>query len=464
MGIPEAVGAILGVNYHATMHRETLCGLSRYLCDNYGSVWYALSLMFTYSAPVVPKASTTNAAWNKLADAYWDDWAINRCDFFNASDFATLSKLASIHIDMDGDLGVVMDGREGIPQLRFVPSWRIGSRYQTLPAADNIVDGVQLDSLGRVIGYQVREGKNETRIYDRNQMVMLVERDRMERFRGLPGIRRGANDIRDANDIMRYEKLATKIESAIAAVIEGSPVLEKDWNDPDSPSPGMGGVTTPPSMTMAQLLGGEIPIIDGAFKQLTSNRPGTNKVEFIETLAGMFVSGLGIPPAFYLDMKLTGPNQRAVIGKAQRRFDDRKSELAKLARFSWVRVIGDAISKGELDPEDGWQRARTQGPPVITIDLGDQAKADQEAVQSGLMSLQTFFSKNSQDWEDQTEQVAAEMEHRIERLKKVSEKTGVSLDVLMKAAGFEGGGSSSAAPTGKPNPEDKKTTGKPQNP
>ncbi len=32
---------------------------------------------------------------------------------------------------------------------------------------------------------------------------------------------------------------------------------------------------------------------------------------------------MGLPPAFFLDEKLTGPNQRAVNGKAQRKFDRR---------------------------------------------------------------------------------------------------------------------------------------------
>lgn len=435
--IPEAMAAILGMPSSEGAYRESLCGLARWLVDNYGGVWYALDLIARYSAPVIPKAVSADPNWNKRADAYWDAWS-DSCDFFGASDFPTISRLACLHMDMDGDIGAIMDGSSGSPQLRLVPSWRIGSKYG-MRTSDGVVDGVVLDSFGRIVGYEVRSTKDKVDVFDRNQMILLVERERIERFRGLSPIRRGANDVRDARDILGFEKLATKMESAMAAVIEGAPQMESAWADSSQESTGMSGATANSSVTIAQMLGGEIPVIDGQFKQLQSTRPGTNKIDFLDTLAGAMCAGLGLPPSFYLDMKFTGPNTRAVIGKAQRRFDSRKAELAKLARWSWVRVIGDAIGRGELEPVDGWNRCRAQGPKEITIDLGDVAKADREAVMKGMMSRQAYFAKNNQDWEDETNQITSEFEQIIDSLKAISEKTGVSMDILMQAFGFSKG-------------------------
>lgn len=432
-GIPEAISLLVGGSYNDSAYRESLCGLSRWLADNYGSVWYAIDLIARYSAPVVPKAVTADKSWNQQADAYFEAWSLDSADWYGASDFATLSRLACIHIDMDGDLGAIMASEGGIPQLRLVPSWQIGSPYTSRSGSG---DGVLLDDLGRIAGYEVRKGKSESATFDRNQMILLAERERMERFRGLSPIRRGANDVRDARDILGFEKLATKMESAMAGVIEGPPQVESDWGDPAATSPGMAGTTSANSVSLAKMLGGEIPVIDGKFVQLTSNRPGTNKVEFLDVLAGAMCAGLGLPPSFFLDMKYGGPNQRAVIGKAQRKFDGRKMELGKLARFVWVRVIADAVVKGILPAQDGWMRCRLQGPKEITIDLGDQARADRDAVTSGLMSRQEYFSKNNKDFEDETIQITGEISTIVSRLKPISDSSGVSMDVLLQHFGF----------------------------
>jgi len=108
-----------------------------------------------------------------------------------------------------------------------------------------------------------------------------------------------------------------------------------------------------------------------------------NNIEVTSYLAGCFVAGLGLPPAFFLDEKLTGPNQRAVNGKAQRKFDRRKQVAARLGRSAWVRVIGDAIAAGTLPGTDGWARCDFIGPSKITIDAGREMAKEREDVARG---------------------------------------------------------------------------------
>jgi hypothetical protein len=64
-------------------------------------------------------------------------------------------------------------------------------------------------------------------------------------------------------------------------------------------------------------------------------------------LAGCFVVGLGLPPAFFLDEKLTGPNQQAVNCKTQKKFDHRKQVAA--------RIVGERSD--QLTPEEDGQLA-----------------------------------------------------------------------------------------------------------
>lgn len=198
-----------------------------------------------------------------------------------------------------------------------------------------------------------------------------------------------------------------------------------------------GGKREESPVTVANLLGGDIPTITGTLKQLQSNRPGTNKVDFMESLAGYFVAGLGIPPAFFLDVKLTGPNQRAVIGKAQRKFNRRKAVLARFARWVWVRHTAWRIANGELKAVDGWQRTTFQFPPIATIDLGDQLAAEHEALSKGFITRQTFHGDRARDWQNNEDQVFAEDEYVILKAKAQAERHGLPVELILARHAFE---------------------------
>jgi capsid protein len=426
-------------NWLDTLGREALAGLARFVADNYPTAGYALDLIANYSVPVLPRAASLDAQWNKDAEVFFDTWAEN-ADYTRRFDFETLQRLACFALDVDGDVGVVMqEGPDGL-RLRFVPCWRIGQPRNSSTGPRNH-DGVIVNADGVVTGYEVvitrnAQGVVAPQVYSPSEFLLLYEPERLERYRGLSALRRGANDIRDQNDIKAFEKVAAKIESAFGAVIQCAAPLAADWENPEAPSPGMANAPIPKSMSVAQLFGGEIPVIDGELKQLTSTRPGENKLLLLDVLAGQFVSGLGIPPAFFLDEKLTGPNQRGVNGKAQRKFDRRKKIMAKLARWTWLRVIGQAIDDGVMPSTEGWQRTRFQVPSLITIDIGDQMQADREAVAAGLMSLQRYHGNAGHDWQDEFDQVLAEDDYRFDALREQAARTGVPFEALLMRHGF----------------------------
>lgn len=433
-----SLARMYGRSITEAMQRETLAGLARYVADNYPSAWLALDYIANYSTPVIPKGATADAVWNKEAEAYFDQWA-EQADFTRGFDFETLQRAACLAIDIDGDGGFTMETKHGRPELRWWPTWRVGGGYAGLITTQDPTefDGVFVDADGAVRAYRLLAGNNRYVTRAREQFIHLYEPDLLERYRGFSALRRGMNDLRDAHDIKAFEKLASKIESAMPAVIEGQGVLASDWEDPESdvPSPSTG--TAPKSLTVAQLLGGEIPVISGTLKQLAGARQAASKLEFMDSLAGFFVAGLGIPPAFFLDAKLTGPNLRAVIGKAQRKFDSRKKTMRRLARWSWQRVIAWGIDTGELRSATGWQRCRFQEPSLITIDLGDQANADREAVSMGLKSRQRFHGDSGADWQDEVDQVFAEDDYIFKRAKAQADASGVPLETILMRHGYE---------------------------
>lgn len=448
---PLGFGAyrLFGKDYSDQTARETLAGLSRYIVDNVGLAFYGVDLIANYSTPVIPRGATRDVGWNKAAEAAFDDWAA-LAEYSGRFDFATTQRLASLAMDMDGDLGVTMDEGHGRPQLRFWPAWRIGTGTMLYSGTEgpNERDGVLIDAEGTVTGYKVMLDRTRNRTFSSDQFLLLVEPEMIERYRGLSPLRRGLNDIRDVQDIKGFEKTASKIESAIAAVIQGAPPLAKDWEDPDMTEEeraAVVGTGARKSLAIADLLGGDIPVIAGELKQFGGNRPAGQKTEFMSWLTGCFISGLGLPPAFYLDEKLTGPNTRGVLGKAQKRIDRRKAVQMVLARWTWLRITAWHIANKVIPPIEGWQRCRYQTPSLMTIDLGDQETADREGVKVGLRSLQKYHGDRNGDWQDETDQVFAEDDYRINKIKEQSKRTGIPLEVLLQKHGFK-------PPTPKPAP------------
>lgn len=413
--------------------REQLAALARKVDDDYGMVTYALDLIANYSVPVCPKACSKDMEWNELAEDYWEDWC-ERCDFTGRFNRSQLQRVICRAIDIDGDVGITMDASEGFPQLRFWPTWKIGQeRFDQNPLLN---EGVILNSNDKVVGYQLVYGPKDFRRVTADQMLLLYEPNRFERYRGLSALRAGLNDIRDVSDIKGFLKLGTKIESALAAVIQQGSIEEGDWNDSANPSASHSAGAAPKGVTTGQLFGGEIPVINGELKQLQSQTPGTNKIDFMDTLAGCFVAGLGLPPAFYLDARLTGPNARSVNAKAQRKFESRKETMTRLARWEWARVIGHAISTGKLPPVDGWQRCNIQSPPLLSIDIGDTASAEASAFKEGRMSRRRFHGNAGADWQDEEEQIFREDDLVIQKAKEQADKWKVPVDVILSRHGF----------------------------
>jgi hypothetical protein len=428
--------------------RLRLSALSRYLADNNGLVSYGLDLVGNYSVPVIPNAATGDPAINAAYEAYFGEIS-KRADYSGRFNFAELQRLCCRMIDVDGDVGYIVTNENGFPQIQTIEGWRIGSLKQA--TNNRICDGVVLSNKGVVIGYVVQNEGGET-IVSADQMKLLYDPDLYHAYRGISCIRRGANDIRDHNDIKAFEKTSTKIASLLAAVIEGGPLQEDDWgNDAGNEDHPTQGVNTDGTLAdgteatkadkkigMADLMDGNIPVLpDGQVFKLLENRRGTAAVgDFLGLLAGFFIAGQGLPPAFFLDEKLTGPNIRAVMGKAQKKFDKRAEKVGGLAEWFWKIVIQDGIQKKDIPPSKNWASVNLQRPSRLTIDLGDQSSNDREDVANGQMTRQERFGNRALDWQSQTDQMDAEHNYIIAKAKATAAKHGIPIDILLAAYGL----------------------------
>ncbi|MCZ7635742.1 MAG: phage portal protein [Verrucomicrobia bacterium] len=390
-----------GTSWLAYYSRQRLGQIARWLWDNSGMVYYATDLIANYSTPMIPRAATQDRKWNEAANAWFDDWAA-RADFYGRVDFYGLQRAASFYVDTDGEAFIHWVDLDGLPQVQLVDCWRIDKRSS---AQDLVDDGVQLDAVGRPVGYWL----DQKTLLPGNTITHLAEWDRSTGSRGLSPIRRGSNDMRDGQDIKGFQKVLSKLSTTLTAVIQGRiPVQEGPFGVPAivrGEAVPAGSTTedneTQRSYTVAELLAGDIPVLlEGQeLKQVNTPSAPTNNIEVIQFLAGSFVAGLGLPPAFYLDEKLTGPNQRAVNGKAQKRFGKRKAVISRLSRDAWLRVIAAGIDSGRLPAAPGWERCDFIAPAELTIDVGREMAQEREDVAFGLMTRRDHYGARGKMWQ-----------------------------------------------------------------
>jgi capsid protein len=417
----------------ATLNRNQLASLARWLYDNYGRVSYAVDTVANYSAPVAGRSASLNPAWNKTFDEYFNDWT-DRAEFTGRFNLNMVQRLNSIAADVEGDQGCSMTLENGFPQVQIFECWRIRSKSGSDPMTQ---DGVQIDAKGRLLGYWV----DEKDFYNRNQFFLFYDPFRFCNYRGISPLRRGMNDIRDVSDIKGFEKLATKLWSALAAVIEGGPIEENVWGN----DTGTDGNLTSDKLnaqekkfSMAELMGGDIPVLPSgqSLKPINSGRPSSNIVDILLFLIAEFVCSLGIPPAFFLDERLTGPNTRGVNGKAQRRFDNRQEVEAAFLKWVRTRVAAWAIAVGDIPYQDGWDKMEWNGPAEVSIDEGADAANDRADVACGLKTRTGVYGKSGLNFHRETDRGIEEDRYIIAECRKLATETGVPLSTLLVRYGF----------------------------
>jgi hypothetical protein len=207
------------------------------------------------------------------------------------------------------------------------------------------------------------------------------------------------------------------------------------WNETDA-DPGEEPLTT--NLSLWEMLGGEIPALPPGQEIVPIATPqGSERtLEWIASLAAHFVMSLGIPPAYFLDEKLTGPNQRSVNKKAQRRFRQSQKMVARMNEWVWVRVMGDAIDRGELPATLGWDRVEHVFPAELSIDDGSDQANDRENALKGLSSLKAYHKRRAGDWQREKRQMFEEDEQTISEAKAIATRHGVPVEIILSRHGY----------------------------
>lgn len=412
-----------------SLNRDMLVGLSRYIADNYGLAIYALELKKTYSCPVTISAATGNAEWDLLADRWWQN-LLHRIDFTGRFHFDTLQGLWCKALDVDADVGLVVTDQAGFPQVQTIDSVLIRAPQ----GAERAWGGVQQDEFGRVVGYHVASWPGQ--IVPEPQFLLLYEPNNSGDYRPNPTMAsHGGNDIRDANETRAYEKRRQKVKSSLVAVMKTpTGTMEPDeWGNDEDETPEATAPKFDQRTGIASLGGGDIPIVPEGY-ELKAPDLGPIEADAFQTMQDNLVShfcyAIKMPPAFVLDAKLTGPNQRAVNDKFMKVARDRCKTITRAAVWVRTRCIAWAIAKGELPEINGWERVSTQAPAELSIDTG-KAASDREAVSMALMSRRELYGQRSLNADRERNQIQREDESIIKWCREVAGQDNALLDRLL---------------------------------
>lgn len=424
--------------------RLQLLSAARWLYANDGYTRGAIRDMARYSIGpgLIPQALTSDENWNSEAEAYWREWC-KIADVGGKHNFNRLQRILSIAMDRDGDVGLLMlRSSNGLPQLQLIEGHRIGTDFGWLTDLTNgseWVDGVRLNNLGRPIEYRISEpdlsmpggvGYRDIPAYN---FIHLFDAERADQARGITSLYHAINTLHDRKDILDFEKLGVKKNSAQWAVLKtkSGDADPADWDDEEVEIDGK-------TIKIAKSRGGEVKLLstDEDLTPWEANRPSPAFAGFIEHLLRDVSVGLGLPYEFIWNPeKLGGTSQRFVLEKAQRRFAERQQQFASmLLDRIWFWVMSVGIKRKDISPAPKNQPwlVRWQGPAEVSVDAGRDSQADREDLKMGLTTESTIYARQGLDYTEQRNQREREVDDLLMRAGKLAKKHKIELSMALQ--------------------------------
>lgn len=450
------------------MTRVKLVKLSRALTRSLGVYTRLTSTLSRYAigTGLMPTPTTTDEAWNKMAEDFFINWARNphNCDVLGQRTFAEMQKSAVTGTIRDGEKffhkqkrPFFQDGKatSGVPQLLIVDPLLIGGSYRPhhldTKNKREIVDGIELGKTKRPIAYHVKTNsqENATQRVPEHKMMHVYGADNLCHYRGFTWLHNGQNDGIDSLDLKSIEKQAAKLQGLLAVVVkrndDGNP-LSKMMNGQNSDLPNMSGETseqvetaTPDLNSFLDFNG--VKILDGldinGLDLESPARPNLNMVEFLKALYQDMAWGLGLTVEFLLEItKASGANIRFVIQDAMPFIEDlQQMIITRLGDPTYRFVIASAQQAYEetggvygiprcQDPE--WWKCEWSKPKQPTVDIGRDGKLILQLIKAGLLSPDRFYKMQGLNPKVEDETAVKALKRRMQLCK----KHGVPIELL----------------------------------
>ena len=395
---------------------------------------------------------SAGTAWNPTfigSDKEWGqvatDWLVNNWYPIASTqgfDFGSCLKLASINLDIDGDiLMIYVLSRSGFPQIQFIESHRIGCRnysdivvkegkYKGLP----IFNGVIKNESGRPIAYRIL-GDTVDDDFDisTKNCKLLFDPIHFSMTRGIPKLASAIMDSIDAKDIDEFLKQTVKIQSRISLIrqnAQGEADIQGGNIIVDSQTVDEGAEPVVPTLPNLELMGdGEVLWIDNEsdIKALDTSTPSPNTIDFIERIESRIMDSIGWP-LYRLDKK-----GGAVVRSDQELFRStvisRQSTLWPAAKLAINFAVTNAMQLGMIPQTNGdWWNWDFVYPSLFSVDQGYERAADINDFKLGLKTLDDISAVQGKRWLDIRSQVQVETEDLLKRASVLAKQYNITLD------------------------------------
>jgi hypothetical protein len=395
----------------------------------------------------------SNSKWGDLAETWLMERYLPVCSVLGANQpFTKILELSSVALDVDGDTGLVLTkSTDGSPKVLLVPAHRIGDResltyFNNNTQQDNlvktgpykgkrIVDGVILAESGTPIAYRVL-GSTEDKDVDLNisAINVLMDMEWADQLRGISKIIRSRYDWEDQDDIHEFIKRGLKFASSIGVKYKSaSGTAEGTGMDPASYVGLIESTTKVPvdNIGITPILGGEGYMLNSTLGEdletLKLENPSPNTDAFLQRLQAAAMFSIGWPIEL-LDCSRGGASVRLLQDLVRKTIQKRQSVLERRARTIILYGLATAISNGELPPNNEWTQWTFTRGNVLTVDGGNEAKADLENLKMGLDNYTNICAKKGLDFYQVLQQTKREGEELIAAADQMAKKTGKPFD------------------------------------
>jgi lambda family phage portal protein len=420
--------------------RITLMKLARWAVNNHGFAARIVRGIARYSvgSGLVPRAKSSNPAWNKMVEELFEDRVCNEPFAFDKSgqvNFYEAQKIVLEQVATDGDFfGQQVESANGSAMMRFFGAEHVNS-LRTDDSDEKWQDGVRLNGDNRPVAYRVILDPEKAS----SRSITLSASDvrhyrRIHRYgyaRGVSWLCSSVSRFQDWREMMENEQASAKLNSKIALTIESPEAeniglgsrLRKSFdatgreNIIDELAPGSGSVALKPG---EKLIAHEF------------NRPNVNFEKWVDFLSREISWGIGLSPEILWAIAgVGGPQTRYVLQDAETFFGEMRQMLEyQFCRPFWTYWLWREIESGRVPyPGKDWFRVDFIPPQRLTIDTGRDGKLRLDLVRAGLLSRTRYFDELGQDDAAETDDAIRSYLRAKKRVAEIAKEEGVEATV-----------------------------------
>lgn len=399
-------------NWKKQRERVTSIWEGRAMGDNLCVIAGLLDKISMYTVGNLEYQATTG---DKKADKEYEDYFHEKCGSIDITGRHRLKTLAHLGVRAmfgDGEHGWVEHMIGGDYKLQAIESDRIGNPND-LKQAENNFGGIKVDSLGRVISYEIYN-RSRTNQYTAagevppERFIHLFRPTRVDQYHGVSILKPVMPHARDLYELLGFEKIAAKFAASYAGFLQTADPYSPDGSNTwDSPKKGNSPASLNAMAGTVQKMGKGDNIVFAPGTQ----RPSGAFIALLQAIFREIALGTNLPYGFIYDMAVFGGVTARLETQQADRVFKRFREILIDAMLDRVKrkVLLLGIAKKEIRATKNWNKGQWNFGASLTGDIGHQVQADSTMVQYGVKTRTQWAADLGYDYCDLVDQASAEV-------------------------------------------------------